>query len=142
VRSPRALGHVPRAPSQLGLGRAYVSSDIEVDDIEAVLELLDGYAVPSLHARGKARLAAAAVRADALRWVPRAPAAELRPRGRLHSRERDRRAVTHHYDVSNEFFRLLLGESMTYSCDLLPPGPPADVGASDQGPIGPLGRQA
>jgi cyclopropane-fatty-acyl-phospholipid synthase len=116
VRSPRALGHVLRAPGQLGLGRAYVSGDIEVDDIEAVLELLDRYTVPSLHARDKARLAAAAVRAGGLRSVPRAPAAELRPRGRLHSRERDRRAVTHHYDVSNEFFRLFLGESMTYSC--------------------------
>ena len=61
--------------------------------------------VPPLDARAKARLAAAAVRAGALRSVPRAPAAELRPRGRRHSRDRDRRAVTHHYDVSNEFFR-------------------------------------
>jgi cyclopropane-fatty-acyl-phospholipid synthase len=40
VRSPRALGHVLRAPGQLGLGRAYVSGEIEVDDIDAVLELL------------------------------------------------------------------------------------------------------
>ena len=116
VRSPRALGHVLRAPGQLGLGRAYVSGEIEVDDIDAVLELLDGYAVPPLDARGKARLAAAAVRAGALRSLPRPPAAELRPRGRRHSRERDRRAVAHHYDVSNEFFALMLGESMTYSC--------------------------
>ena len=92
----------------MGLGNAHVSGDIEVDDIEAAVELLGGDAVPSLHARGKARVVAAAVRAGALRLVPRAPAAELRPRGRLHSRERDRRAVTHHYDVSNEFFRLLL----------------------------------
>jgi cyclopropane-fatty-acyl-phospholipid synthase len=53
VRSPRALGHVLRAPGQLGLGRAYVSGDIEVDDIDAVLELLDGYVVPPLDgARG------------------------------------------------------------------------------------------
>ena len=116
VRSPRALGHLLRAPGQLGLGRAYVSGELEVDDIDAVLELLDGYEVPPLAARGKARLAASAVRAGALRSMPRAPAAELRPRGRRHSRERDRRAVTHHYDVSNDFFRLILGESMTYSC--------------------------
>ena len=122
VRSPRALGHLLRAPGQLGLGRAYVSGEIEVDDIDAVLELLDGYAVPPLDARGKARLAAGAVRAGALRSVPRAPAAELRPRGRRHSRERDRRAVTHHYDVSNEFFRLVLGESMTYSCAIFSRG--------------------
>jgi cyclopropane-fatty-acyl-phospholipid synthase len=122
VRSARALGHVLRAPGQLGLGRAYVSGEIEVDDMDAVLELLDGYRVPLLDARAKARLAAAAVRAGALRSAPRAPAAELRPRGRRHSRDRDRRAVTHHYDVSNEFFRLLLGESMTYSCAIFSRG--------------------
>ena len=122
VRSPRALGHVLRSPGQLGLGRAYVSGEIEVDDIDVVLELLDGYAVPPLDARGKVRLAALAVRAGALRSVPRAPAAELRPRGRRHSRERDRRAVRHHYDVSNEFFRLILGDSMTYSCAIFSRG--------------------
>ncbi len=122
VRSPRALGHVLRAPGQLGLGRAYVSGEILVDDMDAVLELLDGYRVPPLDRRAKARLAAAAVRAGALRSLPRAPAAELRPRGRRHSRDRDRRAVTHHYDVSNEFFRLLLGESMTYSCAIFSRG--------------------
>jgi cyclopropane-fatty-acyl-phospholipid synthase len=122
VRSPRALGHVLRAPGQLGLGRAYVSGEIEVDDMDAVLELLDGYRVPPLDVRAKARLAAAAVRAGALRSVPRVPDTELRPRGRRHSRDRDRRAVRHHYDVSNEFFGLLLGESMTYSCAIFSRG--------------------
>ena len=39
VRSHRALGHMLRAPGQLGLGRAYVSGEIEVDDIDAALEL-------------------------------------------------------------------------------------------------------
>jgi cyclopropane-fatty-acyl-phospholipid synthase len=122
VRSPRAFGHVLRAPGQLGLGRAYVSGELQVDDMDAVLDLLDGYAVPPLDARGKARLVAAAVRAGALRSVPRTPSAELRPRGRRHSRDRDRRAVSHHYDISNEFFRLILGESMTYSCAIFSRG--------------------
>ncbi|MGH2940121.1 MAG: class I SAM-dependent methyltransferase, partial [Solirubrobacterales bacterium] len=44
------------------------------------------------------------------------PAAELAPSGRRHSKERDARAVRHHYDVSNEFFGLFLDDSMTYSC--------------------------
>jgi cyclopropane-fatty-acyl-phospholipid synthase len=122
VRSPRALSHMLRAPGQLGLGRAYVSGDIDVDDMGAALELLDGYTVPPLSARGKARLAAAAMRAGAWRSVPRTPAMELPPRGRRHSRDRDRRAVAHHYDVSNEFFRLILGESMTYSCAIFSRG--------------------
>ena len=90
--------------------------------MDALLELLDGYAVPPLDTRAKARLAAGAVRAGALRLVPRAPAAELRSRGRRHSRERDRRAVAHHYDVSNDFFGLVLGESLTYSCAIFSRG--------------------
>ena len=122
LRSARALGHVLRAPGQLGLGRAYVSGEIEVDDMDAALDLLDGYTVPPVDARTKARLAAAAIRAGAWRSVPRVPASELRPRGRRHSRDRDRRAVRYHYDVSNEFFRLVLGESMTYSCAIFSRG--------------------
>ncbi|MGH2990431.1 MAG: class I SAM-dependent methyltransferase, partial [Solirubrobacterales bacterium] len=53
---------------------------------------------------------------------PPPPAAELRPRGRLHTRRRDAEAVRHHYDVSNEFFALFLDESMTYSCALFEEG--------------------
>jgi cyclopropane-fatty-acyl-phospholipid synthase len=116
VRSPVALGHMLRAPGQLGLGRAYVAGALEVDDIDRVLELLDGYSPPPIDAKAKARLAAAAVRAGALSEVPLVPSVELRPQGRRHSIMRDKRAVTHHYDVGNEFFALFLDESMTYSC--------------------------
>jgi cyclopropane-fatty-acyl-phospholipid synthase len=118
VRSPVALGHLLRAPGQLGLGRAYVIGALSVDDIDKTLELLDGYSPPPVDARAKARLAAAAVRAGALRRLPRTPATELKPVGRRHSISRDKRSVTYHYDVSNEFFALFLGPSMTYSCAL------------------------
>jgi len=116
--SPTALGHLLRAPGQLGLGRAYVDGSIVVDDLDAALALLDGYAPPPIDARARARLAAAAVRAGALRRIPHVPAAELRPRGARHSIARDKRAVTHHYDVSNAYFALFLDASMTYSCAL------------------------
>src|SRR3954453_12602675 len=56
VRSPRAAAHALRAPGQLGLGRAYVSGDIEVDDMDAVIEVLDTWQAPSLDRAGKARL--------------------------------------------------------------------------------------
>ena len=62
------------------------------------------------------------MRACGLTRPPRIPASELRPRGRRHSRERDERAVRHHYDVSNEFFALFLDDSMTYSCALFSRG--------------------
>ncbi len=116
VRSPRAAAHALRAPGQLGLGRAYVSGEIEVDDIDAVIELLDAWQPPALEGGDRAKLLLAAVRAAGLTRPPRRPAAELRPSGHRHSKERDAEAVRHHYDVSNEFFSLFLDESMTYSC--------------------------
>ena len=63
VRSPRAAAHVLRAPGQLGLGRAYVSGELEVDDIDAVIELLDSWKPPPLEGADKARLLLGAVRA-------------------------------------------------------------------------------
>jgi cyclopropane-fatty-acyl-phospholipid synthase len=116
VRSPSAAAHALRAPGQLGLGRAYVSGAIEVDDIDAVIELLDSWQPPGLEGGDKARLLLAAVQAAGLNRPPKLPAAELRPSGTRHSKERDAEAVRHHYDVSNEFFSLFLDDSMTYSC--------------------------
>jgi cyclopropane-fatty-acyl-phospholipid synthase len=124
VRSPKALAHALRAPGQLGLGRAYVSGEIEVDDIDRVLEVLDAWKPPPLDLRTKATLAAAAARATGPVLPPKPPGTELRPVGRRHSRERDLRAVRHHYDVGNEFFSLFLDASMTYSCAFFSRGGP------------------
>src|SRR3954468_458955 len=106
LRSPAALSQMLRAPGQLGLGRAYVSGALEIDDVDRVLELLDGWHPAPIDARQKAAIARAAVRAGALRRLPRVPETELRPRGRRHSVVRDRRAVRHHYDLPPEFFAL------------------------------------
>ncbi len=122
VRSPKAAAHALRAPGQLGLGRAYVSGALEVDDIDSVIELLDNWQPPPLEGGDKARLLLAAVRAAGLSRPPRRPAAELRPSGRRHSKERDAEAVRHHYDVSNEFFSLFLDDSTTYSCAIFSRG--------------------
>ena len=116
VRSPRAVAHMLRAPGQLGLGRAYVAGDLDVDDIDGVMRLLDSWKPPPIDAATRARLTGAAVLAASASPVARRPSAELVPRGRRHTRERDARAVRHHYDVSNEFFALFLDSSMTYSC--------------------------
>ncbi len=122
VRSPRAAAHALAAPGQLGLGRAYVSGEIEVDDMDAVIALLDSWKPPPLERDAKAKLMLGAVRAAGLMMPPKRPAAELRPSGRRHSKERDARAVRHHYDVSNEFFALFLDDSMTYSCAIFSRG--------------------
>jgi cyclopropane-fatty-acyl-phospholipid synthase len=122
LTSPTALGHVLRAPSQLGVGRAYVSGGIDVDDIDAALGLLAHWSPPPIDARAKRDIALAAVKAGALRSIPQVPAMELKPKGKRHSLLRDRRAVTHHYDLSNEYFALFLDESMTYSCAIFSRG--------------------
>jgi cyclopropane-fatty-acyl-phospholipid synthase len=83
---------------------------------------MDSWEAPPIAGRARARLSLAAARAVGLRRPPQLPAAELRPRGKRHSRERDARAVRHHYDVSNEFFKLFLGEAMTYSCAIFSRG--------------------
>jgi cyclopropane-fatty-acyl-phospholipid synthase len=122
VRSPDALAHVLLSPGQLGLGRAYVSGALAVDDLDDVLEMLDSWSPPPLERRDQARLAVAAARAFGLRRPPHVPKAEFRLNGRRHTPERDARAVRHHYDVSNDFFALFLDKSMTYSCAIFSRG--------------------
>jgi len=122
VRSPAAVAHLLRAPGQLGLGRAYATGELEADDLDRVIDLLDTFKPPTINRAARLSLSLAALRACGLVRPPRIPASELRPRGRRHSRERDQRAVRHHYDVSNDFFALFLDESMTYSCALFSRG--------------------
>ena len=122
VRSPAAAAQVLRAPGQLGLGRAYVTGDLDVDELDKVMRLLDGWNPPSLDRGTQARLLLAAVRAAGVMKPPPVPIAELRPRGRRHSAERDARSVRHHYDLPKEFFALFLDESMTYSCGIFSRG--------------------
>ena len=121
-RSPRAVAQALRAPGQLGLGRAYVAGELEVDDIDAVIALLDGWKPPPLERRARARLLAAALAACGLTLPPAAPRAELRPRGARRSKVRDARSVRHHYDLPPEFFALFLDRSMTYSCAIFSRG--------------------
>jgi cyclopropane-fatty-acyl-phospholipid synthase len=40
--------------------------------------------------------------------------------GARHSRTRDAEVIQHHYDVSNRFYELILGPSMTYTCACYP----------------------
>ena len=122
LREPRAIGHILRAPGQLGVGRAYVSGALDVDGLDAVMPFLDSWRPPPLDRPDRARLALAALRAAGIAPPPRPPHAELRLRGPLHSRGRDARAVRHHYDLPGEFFALFLDESMTYSCAIFSRG--------------------
>ncbi len=120
VRTPTALSYLLREPNQLGLARAWVTGALDIEgDLEAVLAARDRFCAIALSVRDRARLAWAALQAAGPRLLrrPPVPSIEARPRrGRPHSIPRDRTAVRHHYDLSNEFYRLVLGPSMTYSC--------------------------
>ena len=138
IRSRRALRRLLWAPGELGLARAYVTGDIDVEG-----DLADGFRRAWAIARGpetstpatsatsstadqfggrpepyrgaRTRVARAAVRLGAIGRPPAPPASEARLTGRLHSRRRDRAAIAHHYDLSNDFYELLLDETMAYS---------------------------
>ena len=57
---------------------------------------------------------------------PPVPPQETLPRWRRtvegfrHSMGRDAEAIHHHYDVSNRFYEMVLGPSMTYTCAVFP----------------------
>jgi cyclopropane-fatty-acyl-phospholipid synthase len=120
VRSADAFRRLVWAPGELGLARAFVAGDLELEgDIVALLRLLQDAAPPDLRFLGLAG-SSAALRAarglGALGPPLPPPPEEVLPHGRLHSARRDATSVSHHYDVGNDFYRLILGPSMTYSC--------------------------
>jgi cyclopropane-fatty-acyl-phospholipid synthase len=126
ITSPDALRRILWAPGELGLGRAFVAGDVELDgDIFALLRgLEEGVAAkaptsPVRHGFGPREVvsaAQAAYRAGALGLPLAPPSEEARPTGWRHSKRRDAQAISHHYDVGNEFYELVIGPSMTYSC--------------------------
>jgi cyclopropane-fatty-acyl-phospholipid synthase len=119
VASPEAIRHMMWAPGELGLARAFVTGGFEIDgSLEEVLRTLQDQA--GTERRMTPASAAAVFRAarevGALGGPPPIPPEETVPRGWRHSIRRDKRAVSHHYDVGNDFYALVLGPSMTYSC--------------------------
>nr|WP_119611940.1 cyclopropane-fatty-acyl-phospholipid synthase family protein [Streptomyces acidiscabies] len=127
VRNRRALRRLLFKPGELGLARAWVAGDIAVEgDFYQALELLSGVVweraeeapgLGRLMRRGDVRRGVAGlVRLGGLPLPPAPPKEEARRVRHLHTRNTDRRAISHHYDVGNEFYSLVLGPSMVYSC--------------------------
>ena len=120
VRSIDALRRIIWSPDELGLARAFVMGDIEVTGpVAAVLRALQ-HGEPHakrVQAAALPRLIAAAHRVGGIGTSPPAvPAEEMVPRGRRHSLRRDKQVISHHYDVGNDFYEIVLGPAMTYSC--------------------------
>jgi cyclopropane-fatty-acyl-phospholipid synthase len=82
------------SPDLSKLGEAFVEGHIRVEgSIHEVFRI----------AESLARRAAAGTRSGFRRLA-------------RHSRDRDRKAIEHHYDVSNDFYSLFLDRNMVYSC--------------------------
>ncbi len=136
VRNRRAVRRLLFKPGELGLARAWVAGDLDIEgDLYTALDLLAGL----VWERGEdARTLTEALR-DPEVWaavrglvklsglpLPPAPPPEevRRRRGHLHTRRTDKRAISHHYDVGNDFYEIVLGPSMVYSCAYWPAPPP------------------
>jgi len=132
IRSPLALRRMLWRPGELGLARAYVSGDLAVEgDLTQGLRLVK-QAIGQAR-RGRSRqwrvsadsvtagartakeLVQAAARLEAIGPPPSPPSTEVRVRGRLHSRARDRAVIAGHYDVPPGFYELILDPRMAYS---------------------------
>ena len=130
LKNERGLAFLVTAPGDLGLARAYVSGDLDVrgvhpgDPYEGILTLLRSMRFR----RPSAAEAVALMRSIGVtKLVPPAPPPqEHLPRwrrmmeGLRHSQARDGKVISHHYDVSNRFYEMVLGPSMTYTCALFP----------------------
>ena len=118
IRSDHALKHIVRAPGELGVARAYVSGALDVEgDLWGFVDLQDLLPDVQFSPRETARLLRL-LGPDAILHPPAIPAEEVSIGGPLgrHTRRSDAEAISHHYDVGNEFYRLVLGPSWTYSC--------------------------
>ncbi|MEU8668796.1 cyclopropane-fatty-acyl-phospholipid synthase family protein [Streptomyces anulatus] len=128
IRHRRALRRLLWKPGELGLARAWVAGEIDIEgDLYEALGHLAGLlwdrgadAKDSVHPVRDPRIRAFARGLLDLAgpWPPPAPPAEevRRRTGPLHTRRRDKEAISHHYDVGNDFYALVLGPSMVYSC--------------------------
>jgi cyclopropane-fatty-acyl-phospholipid synthase len=131
LATPRGLSYLLTSPdADLALGRAYVSGDLQVEGIhpgDPYPALAAVYKSLRLRRPSPAELVGI-VRSLGLSNLrpPAPPPQETLPRWRRfvegfrHSEVRDAEAIHHHYDVSNRFYELVLGPSMTYTCALFP----------------------
>jgi len=129
LTSPAALRRLMWHPSELGVSQAYVTGELDIEgDVGDLLRQIwaarttDGPMAPPTAqtaqavARVAPRAAVTLARTGAIGRPPRPPAGQARLRGRLHSRQRDRAVISHHYDLSNDFYQLILDPQMAYSC--------------------------
>lgn len=134
VASKSGLAYTATAPGDLGLCRAYLTGGLQVEGehlahpykiFDALQDMYHRIHKPS--PADSVRIVKSLRALDAFHVQPM-PANEQTSRFHKtvvehmarHSEERDKQSISAHYDLSNDFYRLFLGPSMTYTCAYYP----------------------
>ena len=123
LKHPGALRAMLLPGTEVGMGEAYLYDDFDIQgDAEAIFRLADLLSNTRLDWRRKLRAGTDLTQLPRVKHRDASAGPRGRRRGparlsgRKHSVERDRQAVTYHYDVSNDFYALWLDKRMVYSC--------------------------
>jgi cyclopropane-fatty-acyl-phospholipid synthase len=116
LQHPGALRRMFLPPSELTLGEAYIYNDFDIEgSVESAFALGDQIMDERWGKMAQVRYGKRLLSLPNT-GQPRPGDAAAKLRGSLHSKERDRQAVTYHYDRSNDFYALWLDRRMVYSC--------------------------
>ncbi|GAB3540270.1 cyclopropane-fatty-acyl-phospholipid synthase family protein [Arthrobacter tecti] len=123
LNSADALRRILWSPGELGASQAYVTGELDVPgSLEGALTHLwtvvgnRGLSMPKLTPQLLLQLGKLARDLGVLGGPLPAPRSQAKITGKLHSLLRDRAAISHHYDLSNDFYQLILDRHMAYSC--------------------------
>jgi cyclopropane-fatty-acyl-phospholipid synthase len=120
LKHPGAIHEMFASGTEKGLAEAFFKDDFDVEgDIETACELADvlsengqgGWLNSARRIFHLRRLARISVPTSINAWTRVGDVDQP-----MHSKTRDRKAVSFHYDVSNDFYRLWLDSRMLYSC--------------------------
>jgi cyclopropane-fatty-acyl-phospholipid synthase len=114
IHHPSVLRALLRSDRQVALGGAFIYGDFDISgDILAIFPVAEYLEQKHFGPAKKLLLA------RLLLGLPsqlRDEDLRVELRGRAHSKSRDQKAVSFHYDVSNDFYKLWLDPAMIYSC--------------------------
>jgi len=117
LKHPGSLRAMLLPGTEVGLGEAYLYDDFDIEgNVESVFVLADVLSKATLDWHRKLQVGSDLTRLPAGERRQKAPRGPARLSGHKHSVERDRQAVTYHYNVSNDFYALWLDSRMIYSC--------------------------
>src|SRR5256885_7286271 len=115
LQHPGSLRKMFLPPNDLTLGEAYIYNDFDIEgDIEAVFPLAEHFTGNRWGKMEQVRFGKQLLSLPNT-GQPRPGDAAAKLRGTRHSKERDRQAVTYHYNRSNDFYALWLDSRMVYS---------------------------